>query len=270
MYVLEEAGARLATLPRALGRDVYLIRSAGRLEKPERYWVWYEPAWYLPLDVLDTTPAYVVLYDNAGRELTPRQEVPPRTGYAHDMLPHVPFVHPSPARAWFGPVTGPAEAAKLLGTAKYFINEVRSEGGGTMYLPLQVTLVTAQHFVPGVRWSASEHPGMVTTYTVLMLASALASGLGCYVLARRYAFSRVRRALWLSAGLVFGPLGLLLMFALQEWPARIPCSKCHHRRVVTRDTCEHCGARRDLPAPDGTEIFKEAREAEVGLAIARH
>jgi hypothetical protein len=52
-------------------------------------------------------------------------------------------------------------------------------------------------------------------------------------------------------------VGLLLMLALQEWPARILCPKCRKPRVVTRDTCEHCGAAHAMPEPDGTEIFEQ-------------
>jgi predicted amidophosphoribosyltransferase len=60
--------------------------------------------------------------------------------------------------------------------------------------------------------------------------------------------------------LLFGPAGLLLMLAVQEWPARITCPDCRKPRAVTRDTCEHCGSPHASPAPDGTEIF-EAKTA---------
>ena len=56
--------------------------------------------------------------------------------------------------------------------------------------------------------------------------------------------------------LLFGWVGLVLMLVLQEWPARVACPQCRKLRVVTRDTCEHCGARHASPAPDGTEIFE--------------
>jgi hypothetical protein len=58
-------------------------------------------------------------------------------------------------------------------------------------------------------------------------------------------------------GLVFGPIGVLLMLALREWPARIACPGCHKPRVATRNTCEHCGAPHARPRTDGTEIFQE-------------
>jgi hypothetical protein len=79
----------------------------------------------------------------------------------------------------------------------------------------------------------------------------------CYLLARRHAFSRGRSIGWSLCGLVWGLTGLLLMLAVQEWPARVTCPKCRKPRVVTRDTCEHCGAPHAAPAADGTEIFEE-------------
>jgi hypothetical protein len=78
----------------------------------------------------------------------------------------------------------------------------------------------------------------------------------CLVLTRRYAFSRLHSIGWGLCGLLWGPLGILLLLALQEWPARIPCPKCGKPRVVIRDECEHCGAPHALPAADGTEIFE--------------
>jgi hypothetical protein len=66
---------------------------------------------------------------------------------------------------------------------------------------------------------------------------------------------------WSLCGLLFGWAGLVLLLALQEWPARVACPKCHKPRVVARDTCEHCGAPHAAPAPDGTEIFEEVGAA---------
>ena len=37
---------------------------------------------------------------------------------------------------------------------------------------------------------------------------------------------------------------VLLLLALQDWPARVACPGCGKPRLVTRDTCEHCGAAR--------------------------
>jgi len=58
-----------------------------------------------------------------------------------------------------------------------------------------------------------------------------------------------------------GPPGLLLMLAVEQWPARIACLGCGKPRVVSRDACEHCSARHAAPAPDGTEIFEQTAAA---------
>lgn len=97
------------------------------------------------------------------------------------------------------------------------------------------------------------------------LLSAAACALICFLLARRYAFSHARRIGWALGGLLFGWVGLQLMLAVQEWPARVVCPGCRKRRVVSRDTCAHCGAPHAAPAPDGTEIFETT--AEVGRAL---
>jgi hypothetical protein len=57
------------------------------------------------------------------------------------------------------------------------------------------------------------------------------------------------------------------MLTLQDRPARIACPKCRKLRVVTRDTCEHCGVLHALPEPDGTEVF-ERNVAKPQAALA--
>ena len=62
-------------------------------------------------------------------------------------------------------------------------------------------------------------------------------------------------------GFAFGWAGLVLMLVVQEWPARLACPQCRKLRIVTRFTCEHCGAQHAAPAPDCTEIFQVAAAA---------
>ena len=107
--------------------------------------------------------------------------------------------------------------------------------------------------------------GLIPGYIALILLSAAASALGCFVLARRHAFSHARCISWALVGFLFGWVGLVLMLVLREWPARIVCPKCGKLRVVTRDTCEHCGATHAVPTPDGTEIFESAATPQVAV-----
>jgi hypothetical protein len=269
IHVLDPAGDRLLSAPLAFDRATYRIRSVGKLEDPRRYWILYEPAWPLGLDRLETMPAYVVEYDSVGREMAPRQIVPPRPGGAREFTPPVPLVEPSTAHVWFGLATAPAEAAVLKGTMHALQSEVRENNGSEMGLLLPFLFTLTRLFLPGVRWLPSAHPGLVFGNAALMLLAAGVSALICLVLTRRYAFSGLRRLGWTLCGLLWGPVGLLLLLALQEWPARIPCPKCSKLRVVTRDKCEHCGAPHALPAADGTEIFESIPGAEHAV-LAEH
>ena len=71
-----------------------------------------------------------------------------------------------------------------------------------------------------------------------------------------------------SIGFLFGWLGVALMFALHEWPARIACPKCGKLRIVTRELCEHCGAAHALPRPDGTEITEPSENGLTAVLTA--
>jgi hypothetical protein len=256
VHVVDEGGSRMFAAPRVHDPEGYRILSAGRLEDPLRYWVWYEPEWYLGMDALETMPSYVLEYDVSGREVA-RRAVPPRPGGARQTAPPLPAIEPSPALVAFGPVTPPAGAAILVGSTWYLVQEVRKGGDEETGPLLWFLLFTTQFFLPGVRWDPHAHAGLVVGHVALMLASAVACALVCFLLARRHAFSPARRAGWSLCGLLWGPVGLMLMLALEEWPARVACPRCRKPRVVTQETCEHCGAPHAAPAPDGTEIFEE-------------
>src|SRR5262249_40107180 len=82
IHVLDETGSLRFSVPVAYDPENYAIVDLGRLENPERYWIWYEPAWYQGLEAQEITPSILVMYDAAGREISPRQIVPPRPGLA--------------------------------------------------------------------------------------------------------------------------------------------------------------------------------------------
>jgi hypothetical protein len=222
----------------------------------------------LGLETLETAPAYVVIYDSAGRESV-RQTVPPRPGAARDFSPWLPHVEPSSAQAWFGLITSPAEAAVLVGTTRDLESDVRGNHGTEVPLLLQFLITQTQFFLPGIDWDPRAHAGQVFGFAALMLLSAAASALVCFLLARRYAFSRSRRIGWALCGFLFGWTGLALMLALQDWPARVSCPSCRRPRRVDRERCEHCGAAHAVPTVDGTEIFEEAASAPHAALAAR-
>jgi ABC-type transport system involved in multi-copper enzyme maturation permease subunit len=70
-----------------------------------------------------------------------------------------------------------------------------------------------------------------------------------------YKFSRMRRRLWAIGIFLFGPAVLLTMLAFEEWPLREKCPVCGKQRQVTRESCEHCGAKWPQAQKDGTELI---------------
>lgn len=257
VYMLKETGASVVSLPRAYDRKSYGSLSVGRLEGPERYVVWYDPSWWLEPEESKAMSSYVLEYDAAGNE-TARRTLPPR-----------PAVMRSPAQVLFGAATPVTEVASLVGT----IRQVRSQAWATSGMERSVLgeflEVSVGYFIPEAVYCADTGSGIFFGFTALTLLAAAVCALGCLLLARRYSFSRARCLGWSLCGLLFGPPGLLLMLALQEWPARISCPSCRQQRRVDRDHCERCDAPHARPAPDGTEIF-EAPAATVDAALAGH
>jgi hypothetical protein len=252
---VDEAGSKVFSAPLAFDATRHRVRSAGRLENPTRYWVWFEPQWFLGVESLESTCAYLVEYDTTGREMV-RRSMPARPENARGNDPRALIFEPSYSIAVSGLVTSPAEFAFLAGTRKYLLSETRRDNGTEMSLLVPVLFFTTQFYLPNIGYLPRTPAGLIYGFAALMLLSVLVSALMCLQLARRYAFSRLGCIGWALCGLLWGPAGLLLMPALYDWPARIACPKCRKLRVITRETCEHCGALHAQPAPDGTEIFE--------------
>jgi hypothetical protein len=255
--LLKEDGAPLVRVPRVHGDEKHALDLVGLLENPQRYFVWYRPLpALLEPEEYKTTPSYLFEYDAAGRELAHRTVAPP------------PYTTSSYAAVLFGLVTPMTEAASLVGTSQYLRSEARRHGS-TQKPVLLDYLENSRYYIPGTEWYEMTPSGSIPGYIALILLAGVASALGCFLLARRSAFSRARRIGWALVGFFFGWIGLVLMLALEEWPARIACPKCSKLRVVTRDRCEHCGALHATPAPDGTEIFEPTAAAPHALLAAR-
>jgi hypothetical protein len=159
-------------------------------------------------------------------------------------------------------ITPVTEAAALVGTSQYV--RARERSRGSIHKPSILDyLESFQYYIPGTStlattFSPSTTPprGLIPGYIALILLSGAASSFGCYVLARRQAFSLFRSGGWALLGFFFGWVGLVLMLTLQDRAARVVCPKCHTLRVATRDSCEHCGSVHAAPALDGTEVFE--------------
>jgi hypothetical protein len=241
--VVDEAGTRLFSAPLAQDREHYVVKFMGRLEAPRRYVVWYRPSWRLSRG-REMLPSYLVEFDPEGREIA-RRTVPP-----------LPVAEPPLAQALFGLATPPGEAAVVAGILHYSASDAVMDRGVP---PLLVFMVNAtKQVIPGGGWVVVPDGGALSGFVALMLVSSVLSAVTGVVLGRRHAFSRGRCVGWFLCCLVWGPLGLVLLVALAEWPARVACPACRNARVVTRDTCEHCGAPHAPPARDGTEVFETA------------
>jgi hypothetical protein len=238
--VMKETGEPVFSAPWTHERENYEIARFGRLENPQRYVIWYKPAPSLRRQDPETMASYLIEFNPAGQE-TACLTVPP-----------VPAAEVSYARMVFGVATPVVEVTSLVGAIRY---------GGSNAQPVTNPLLrfladVTESLVPGGSWTLGTGEGPVLAFEILTLLSAATCALVCFLLARRHAFSRARCICWAVCGFLFGPVGVLLMLALQEWPARVICPKCRKPRVVTLDNCEHCGAPHAPPTPDGTEIFE--------------
>ena len=147
-------------------------------------------------------------------------------------------------------------------------------------LPLTTRFATA--FLPAAisRWNVAEvqkslllngstvganevRQGLLLSFLLSSLSAFLA-----WMSATRYAFKSSTRIAWTIAIFLLGPLGLLLMRSLFDWPALEKCPACGKRRVVTREECEHCGQTFGAPASDGTEIVENAAPEVSALRLA--
>ena len=241
----------MVSVPRA--HDCYgYLPGLGKLEKPERYFAWYQPnpgARFVEPQESKTAPFHLHECDAGGRELAQRDH------------PQRPYPVASYAKAFFGLVTPMTEVATLVRLSQSLRWEGRSKRSTHQPVILDY-LENMRYFVPGTSRFEVTPGALIPGYVALILVSAAASALGCFVLARRYAFSRARGIGWALLGLFFGWVGLVLMLVLQEWPARVSCPNCCKLRVATRDTCEYCGALHQPPAHDGTEILEASATVE--------
>jgi hypothetical protein len=244
VHIVNETGTPIFSAPRAYDLENHGTLRVGRLENPHRFVVWYEPSWHLRTEAVKTMSSYLVEYDAAGREMARRT------------LPHRPLIKASYTHALLGLITPMAEAAALVSaTESLGYPAGLTRGEEVRLLPFFLEELT-QYFIPGAGLDRTAEDGSFFVFEALILLSGVVCALTCFLLARCYVFSRARCIGWSLCGLLFGPAGVLLMLALQEWPARIACPGCRKPRVVTRAACEHCGAAHAPPAADGTEIFE--------------
>jgi hypothetical protein len=229
MEIFSSEGKRLFTTLLALSSEEYPWVSIGVTPGDGRYFLWHHPR----RDKGNAAKASALLQEIAvqGSET--------RVVKTHT-LPPLLRPHSDQWTAYaIAPVVPPGLLAGLSGYAAVG-NALRIESAQTLWHDMFVS-------------PAPELP-IVAFFTLSAFAGLLAA-LGAHRIAKQRAMTP--RAVWLWSFAVFwlGIFGLLLLIALEAWPARETCPSCHHKRVVTRELCEHCAAPFALPSRDGTEIF---------------
>jgi hypothetical protein len=249
-HFLRKDGRPVVSVPRLLDSQKYRTVLAGPLGNgtpPDRYLIWYQSMmpWTTALEPEQyrNLPGYLHEYDVAGQEQSQRE------------IPAPPYAETAYAQAFFGLVMPMTEVATLVETSTQLRARERSNGSIQKSM-LLFFLEDIKFCIPGTAPDKTSPSGLILAYIAFMLLSATACTLACFLLARRYGFSRARRIGWAVIGFLFGWIGLVMMLAIQEWPARLACPRCRKLRVVTHAHCEHCGALHAKPAPDGTEIFE--------------
>ena len=217
---LKADGSPLVTILKS--NHFQTVMHVGFLEKPTRYFVWYlpQPGLVEPRD-FRAAPSDLYVYDSAGHELD-HQTVPP---------PHYPVA--SSARALFGLVTPMSEAATLLAASRHLRSQA-SRGGNNEKPVLLDYLENSRFYIPGTEWYEVTPEGLIPGYLGLILLSASISALFCFWLTRRHAFSLVGSVRWSLVGFFFGWVGVALMLAIREWPARKVCPNCRKQRPSSR------------------------------------
>jgi hypothetical protein len=249
IHVVDETGASLLDVPLAYEQSDALMVSVARLENPDRFAVWYEPSPAAGLESSKSLPGHLVEYDTSGHEIARRT------------VPQKPLAEVPTGVALFGLATSISEAGVLgAGNRPIAFGSGPNRERGMRVLPL-VLAMTTRYFIPGNGPHRRADRGVDLAYRGLIVLSAVVCALACFVLARRHAFSRGRCISWSVCGFLFGPAGLLLMLAIQDWPTRIACPGCRRMRVVTLERCEHCGAVHAPLVMDGTEIFEPPIES---------
>jgi hypothetical protein len=217
--------------------------------------VWFEPQWYLEPETFETISAYLIEYNDGGHEIA-RRSIPVRPGDSHRRDPRMLNFEPTQFISFSGLVTSPVEFSLLSAAKQYLVGDVRRKNGREVLPVISFLFFSTQFYLPSFGYVPRTPAELTFGFASLMFVSSAISGLICFLLSRRYACARMACIGWAVCGLLAGPSGLLLLLAVQEWPARIECPKCHRLRVVTRESCEHCGAAHAVPVPDGTEIFE--------------
>ncbi|MCC6581352.1 MAG: ABC transporter permease [Phycisphaeraceae bacterium] len=77
----------------------------------------------------------------------------------------------------------------------------------------------------------------------------------CQCLLARYQRNLATKITWAGLSIALGPVTVLTMLCLRDWPARERCEGCGKMRAVDQMTCGHCQAAWPAVRRDGTEVL---------------
>ncbi|MEO7715449.1 MAG: hypothetical protein ABIY70_04565 [Capsulimonas sp.] len=95
-----------------------------------------------------------------------------------------------------------------------------------------------------------------TSFIWISFVAGLCAGVLTWLVTRRCGLAWRDCLGWALSFVLIGLPGLFTLLAMRPWPARVVCSACGKRRIVTHTQCEHCGAAFPEAKRDGTEIFE--------------
>jgi len=110
---------------------------------------------------------------------------------------------------------------------------------------------------PGLmlRLFTSNVPFAISIFGTMLACSLLAAWLARRT-ADHYGFKQTERRWWIGLAFAFGPAGLLTLWSLRHWPAKLPCPACNEPQPVDLVGCLSCETTREPTSRDGTEIFE--------------
>lgn len=117
-----------------------------------------------------------------------------------------------------------------------------------------------------LRTDAGYDPRALRIAAAIMALACILSAVLAWLCGARYGFTPGERLPWSAACAALGPLALLTLLSLREFPARAACPECGRRRIVNRERCEHCGAPWPRRAASPTDIFDVGAPASLHAA----
>lgn len=240
LQIYDRLGRLQLSVPRYLdATQRYGDPSVLPLPKGDRYFFRYSPTRHVPRATRRTTPSIMVETDANGKVLR-RDTLPAIVNTPYPLPPH-----PVYASAW-GILAPPAWVT-----------------GGLLYRAENPSRPHGPDWMEAIWSEMRKYPNAYRNVTRVSFLCGGLSALLAVLIGRRCAWSRAGRVAWAFGTFWLGLYGILLLVALDTWPARERCPHCGRKRVVTQERCEHCGAGFAVPPPDGAEIF-DVPQSETG------